>query len=197
MNEDPPVGNIASSCWFFSTAYWARSFTFRYGDWLQVESMISTGAIVPDQDGNVTICTPQVFNLQELYVLESQRINGGPPTATCNNQFPKVPAQVWVLDGLHGGPPPHVDPPDCDKELLHVGTFSFLTHCLAPPPNCTDAQVWITFNVECMRQAILWWRTNYGDNCVGTSSNPFALQCSTWLFNVGMLTCQNYQPEEQ
>lgn len=204
MREINTEHNVASLCFPSFNGFEMRQFVLFYSDWLLLDSMIQMGAIVPDSDGNVTICTPgdpDISNIQEVRIREGQRINGGSPTVQClNGAFPKVDAQVWILDGVHGGPPPHIIPADCDKEWLNEpgGVFgsgqpgdplSEIVHCLAPPPPCDHAQVWITFNVDCMRLAIVWWAAFFGDNCLFSSSNPFALQCNSPLFVVGMLTC--------
>lgn len=176
--------NVFATCFPFSTVYQAVSYTFYYSDWQMLEALILGGLVVPDADGNVTICTPAVGNVQELYVLETFRINGRPTGGACVPGFPAIPAQVWVQDTLHGPALPST----CGMELLRQGTFgetasSWIRHCLQPPPDCHTATVFITFNVDCMRQAIMWWMTNYPAPVAGH------IHAASPLFNVGFVTC--------
>jgi hypothetical protein len=127
---------------------------FTIGD---VVAMLQEGANCTDWQGNVTICVEAPFETHEVHVFQSGWINGYLPTAAITDA---VSTSVCI-----GG------------EIVMAG-WSFEE--LAESRNCDFPTVCITFNVECMAEALRDWAATGLD---------FSQWAGKWLFYVDFVSC--------
>jgi len=130
----------------------AQGFQFTIGD-----AMDMLGPDCVDWQGNITICLNSPFEVREVHVFQSDWINGHDRTAPIDAA---VSTAVCIGD-----------------DIVNVG-WSFDE--IVRGENCEFVQVCITFNAECLRDALLDWQK------AGVDLNAWS---GKWLFYVDFVSC--------
>ena len=142
----------------FGPAVGAPVLTQGYGLTINtVIGMLENGAECIDQYGNITACVEAPFEVHELHIFQSGWINGYVPDAAIKQA---------------------VSPAVCIDHNIQMAGWSFQEIAQSRP--CDYPMVCITFNAQCMMQALRDWQS------AGIDLSQWG---GSWLFYVDFVSC--------